>query len=37
VDNQATIAGGRKAGDEYFGAGQGVVFTDLDVWPWDPR
>ncbi|MEO8486813.1 MAG: phospholipase D family protein [Betaproteobacteria bacterium] len=31
VDNQATIVGGRNIGDEYFGAGEGVEFTDLDV------
>ena len=31
ADNQATVVGGRNIGDEYFGAGSGVVFTDLDV------
>lgn len=31
VDNQATIIGGRNIGDEYFGATQGVLFSDLDV------
>src|SRR6185312_10447800 len=31
VDNQATIVGGRNVGDEYFDAGQGVSFADLDV------
>ena len=31
ADNQATIVGGRNIGDEYFGAGDGVLFTDLDV------
>jgi putative cardiolipin synthase len=31
VDNQATVVGGRNVGDEYFGAGEGMVFTDLDV------
>ena len=31
ADNQATIIGGRNVGDEYFGAGQGVSFIDLDV------
>jgi putative cardiolipin synthase len=31
VDNQTTVVGGRNVGDEYFGAGQGMVFTDLDV------
>ena len=31
ADNQATVVGGRNIGNEYFGAGNGVVFTDLDV------
>lgn len=31
ADNQATIIGGRNIGDEYFGAGQGALFVDLDV------
>jgi putative cardiolipin synthase len=31
ADNQATIIGGRNVGDEYFGAGAGVGFKDLDV------
>jgi putative cardiolipin synthase len=31
ADNQVTIVGGRNVGDEYFGAGSGVVFADLDV------
>jgi putative cardiolipin synthase len=31
ADNQATIVGGRNVGDEYFGAGGGVEFRDLDV------
>lgn len=31
ADNQATIIGGRNVGDEYFGATNGVLFTDLDV------
>ena len=31
VDNQATIVGGRNIGDEYFEAGQGTTFADLDV------
>ncbi len=31
ADNQATIVGGRNIGDEYFGATNGVLFTDLDV------
>ncbi|MBO4120666.1 phospholipase D family protein [Cupriavidus gilardii] len=31
VDGQATIVGGRNIGDEYFGATDGVLFSDLDV------
>jgi cardiolipin synthase C len=31
ADNQATIVGGRNVGNEYFGAGNAVVFADLDV------
>jgi putative cardiolipin synthase len=31
ADNQATIIGGRNVGDEYFGAGDDVLFVDLDV------
>ncbi len=31
ADNQAAIVGGRNVGNEYFGAGEGVVFQDLDV------
>jgi putative cardiolipin synthase len=31
ADNQATIIGGRNVGDEYFGAGDNVLFVDLDV------
>lgn len=31
ADNQATIIGGRNIADEYFGAGQGTLFADLDV------
>jgi putative cardiolipin synthase len=31
ADNQAAIIGGRNVGDEYFGAGQDVLFIDLDV------
>ena len=31
VDGQVTIVGGRNIGDEYFGATQGIAFTDLDV------
>ncbi len=31
VDNTVTIVGGRNIGDEYFGATDQVLFTDLDV------
>ena len=31
ADNMATIVGGRNVGDEYFGAGSGIAFVDLDV------
>ena len=31
VDRQITVLGGRNIGDEYFGAGEGVMFADLDV------
>jgi putative cardiolipin synthase len=31
ADNQVTVMGGRNIGNEYFGAGTGVVFADLDV------
>jgi cardiolipin synthase C len=31
ADSAATIVGGRNIGDEYFGATDGVVFSDLDV------
>lgn len=31
ADSSATILGGRNIGDEYFGATDGVVFSDLDV------
>jgi putative cardiolipin synthase len=31
ADNQATIVGGRNVGDEYFGATDGVLFSDFDV------
>ncbi len=30
-DNQVSVVGGRNIGNEYFGAGAGVVFADLDV------
>jgi putative cardiolipin synthase len=31
ADNAVTIVGGRNVGNEYFAAGEGVAFTDLDV------
>jgi putative cardiolipin synthase len=31
VDNQVSIVGGRNVGNEYFAAGSGVAFADLDV------
>lgn len=31
ADNQTTIIGGRNVGDEYFSAGSGMLFADLDV------
>ncbi len=31
ADNQISIVGGRNIGNEYFGAGPGVGFADLDV------
>lgn len=31
ADNSATIVGGRNIGDEYFGAGDDVLFADLDM------
>ncbi|RMX02819.1 phospholipase D family protein [Allofranklinella schreckenbergeri] len=31
ADGLVTIVGGRNVGDEYFGAGTGVMFADLDV------
>ena len=31
VDNQASIVGGRNIANEYFGAGPGLGFADLDV------
>ncbi|KGT95563.1 hypothetical protein NG99_02785 [Erwinia typographi] len=31
VDGEATIVGGRNVGDEYFGAGEEPLFSDLDV------
>lgn len=31
ADNQVAVIGGRNIGDEYFGAGQGALFADLDL------
>lgn len=31
ADGQAAIVGGRNVGDEYFGATDGVLFSDVDV------
>lgn len=31
ADNQAAIIGGRNIGDEYFGAAQDFLFSDMDV------
>ncbi|MET0179015.1 MAG: phospholipase D-like domain-containing protein, partial [Novosphingobium sp.] len=31
VDGAVTVIGGRNIGDEYFGAGDGALFADLDV------
>lgn len=31
ADGVVSIVGGRNVGDEYFGAGDGVMFADLDV------
>ncbi len=31
VDNYATVVGGRNIANEYFGAGEGIAFADLDV------
>ena len=31
ADSQVTVVGGRNIGDEYFGAGTGTLFADLDV------
>lgn len=31
ADGLVTVIGGRNVGDEYFGAGTGVMFADLDV------
>jgi putative cardiolipin synthase len=31
VDNQMSVVGGRNIADEYFGAGSGIGFADIDV------
>ncbi len=31
ADNQVTVVGGRNVANEYFGAGSGIGFADLDV------
>ena len=31
ADNQVSVVGGRNIANEYFGAGSGIVFADLDV------
>ena len=31
IDNAVTVIGGRNIGDEYFGAGGGALFVDLDT------
>lgn len=31
ADSQVAVLGGRNVGNEYFGAGSGVVYADLDV------
>jgi cardiolipin synthase C len=31
ADNQVSVVGGRNIGNEYYGAGEGTVFADLDV------
>jgi putative cardiolipin synthase len=31
ADNQVSVVGGRNVGDEYFGAGDELLFVDLDV------
>ena len=31
VDNRVTVVGGRNIGDDYFAAGHGMAFDDLDV------
>ena len=31
VDSQVSVVGGRNIGDEYFGAGAGIAYADLDV------
>jgi putative cardiolipin synthase len=36
ADNQAVVVGGRNVGDEYFGATDGALFEDLDVFAIGP-
>ena len=36
ADNMVTIVGGRNVGDSYFGAGEGMLFNDLDVFAVGP-
>ncbi|MEE4451178.1 phospholipase D family protein [Novosphingobium resinovorum] len=36
VDGAVSIVGGRNVGDEYFGAGDGALFADLDVMAMGP-
>ncbi|MFA5630885.1 MAG: phospholipase D family protein [Porticoccaceae bacterium] len=36
ADSMATIIGGRNMGDEYFGATDGILFADLDVFAAGP-
>ncbi|WP_367401646.1 phospholipase D family protein [Geoalkalibacter halelectricus] len=36
ADNLVTIVGGRNIGDAYFGAGDGLLFIDLDVFAIGP-
>jgi putative cardiolipin synthase len=31
VDNQVTVVGGRNIANEYFGAGEGIGFADIDI------
>jgi putative cardiolipin synthase len=36
ADNEVTLIGGRDIGDAYFGATEGVLFADLDVFAIGP-